>query len=252
MKTTKPILKTVMAIAILLALGGCGTRSISNVGYRYGNSYNYQGELNELSVLGVRVNEEVSSKDIAAVLEARDGKFIELKRGEALAVIQSGARFPDKEMLVSLDPLAELVPLSGVSPEPIRLHGERPKNKEPMRIDKSLRMAAAKGGASKMLVYWGILESASEPEQAAKHLSWVPIAGRIIPDETQHVQIRVKAALIDVATGNWSMLRTEPIQDKRMSSRLTRESSDLKQVLALKEQAYDRFAKDLKERFQLR
>jgi len=142
--------------------------------------------------------------------------------------------------------------LSGVSPEPIRLHGERPKNKEPMRIDKSLRMAAAKGGASKMLVYWGILESASEPEQAAKHLSWVPIAGRIIPDETQHVQIRVKAALIDVATGNWSMLRTEPIQDKRMSSRLTRESSDLKQVLALKEQAYDRFAKDLKERFQLR
>ena len=121
-----------------------------------------------------------------------------------------------------------------------------------MRIDKSLRMAAAKGGASKMLVYWCILESASEPEQAAKHLSWVPIAGRIIPDETQHVQIRVKAALIAVATGNWSMLRTEPIQDKRMSSRLTRESSDLKQVLALKEQAYDRFAKDLKERFQLR
>ena len=252
MKTTKPFFKAVVAMTVLVTLGGCGTRSISNVGYRYGNSYNYQGELNELSVLGVRVNEEVSSKDIAAVLEARDGKFIELKRGEVLAVIQSGARFPDKEMLVSLDPLAELDPLSGVCPEPIRLHREQTKNKEPMRIDKSLRMAAAKGGASKMLVYWGILESASEPEQAAKHLSWVPIAGRIIPDETQHVQIRVKAALIDVATGNWSMLRTEPIQDKRMSSRLTRESSDLKQVLALKEQAYDRFAKDLKERFQLR
>ena len=241
-----------ISLAIVLLFGGCGSRSISNVSRHYGNSYSYQGELNELSVLGVRVNEEVSSKDIAAVLEARDGKFIELKRGEVLAVIQSGARFPDKEMLVSLESLAELVPLSGVPPEPVRLHGEQPKNKEPMRIDKSLRMAAAKGGASKMLVYWGILESASEPEQAAKHLSWVPIAGRIIPDETQHVQIRVKAALIDVATGNWSMLRTEPIQDKRMSSRLTRESSDLKQVLALKEKAYDRFAKDLKERFQLR
>ena len=102
---------------------------------------------------------------------------------------------------------------------------------------------------NKLLVYWGILESASEPEQAAKQLSWVPLAGRIIPDEIQHVQIRVKAALIDVASGNWTLIRTEPLQDKRMSSRLTRESSDLKQVLALKEKAYGQFANDLKVRF---
>ena len=100
-----------------------------------------------------------------------------------------------------------------------------------------------------MLIYWGILESAAEPEQAAKQLSWVPIAGRLIPDEIQHVQIRVKAVLIDVATGNWTMLRTEPLQDKRMSSRLTRESSDLKQVLALKEKAYGQFANYLKVHF---
>ena len=100
-----------------------------------------------------------------------------------------------------------------------------------------------------MLIYWGILESASEPEQAAKQLSWVPIAGRIIPDQTQHLQLRVKAALIDVASGNWTMLRTEPLRDKRMSSRLTRESSDLKQVLTLKEKAYGQFANDLRARF---
>jgi hypothetical protein len=59
----------------------------------------------------------------------------------------------------------------------------------------------------------------------------------------------VKAALIDVASGNWTMLRTEPMQDKRMSSRLTRASSDLKQVLALKEKAYRQFANDLKVHF---
>jgi len=207
--------------------------------------------LNELSVLGVRVNEEVSSKDIAAALEARESNVVEVERGDVLAVIQSGARFPDKEMLESLEPLAKIVPLSGVPPEQREVFGEEKKNREPLRIDKSLRMAAAKGGANKMLIYWGILESAAEPEQAAKQLSWVPLAGRIIPDEINHVQIRVKAVFIDVATGHWTMLRTEPMQDKRMSSRLTRESSDLKQVLVLKEKAYGQFANDLKVRFQL-
>ena len=63
------------------------------------------------------------------------------------------------------------------------------------------------------------------------------------------MQIRVKAALIDVKTGNWTMLRTKPMQDKRMSSRLTRQSSDLKQILALKEKAYGQFANDLKVHF---
>jgi hypothetical protein len=54
-----------------------------------------------------------------------------------------------------------------------------------------------------------------------------------------------------VATGNWTMIRTEPMQDKRMSSRLTRESTDLKQIISLKEKAYAQFAEDLKARFPL-
>jgi len=247
MQTRNIIVTGVISLVTTLLFGGCQTRSISNVGSRYGNSYNYQGELNELSVLGVRINEEVSGEDIAQALAERGQNPLELKKGDVLAVIQSGARFPDKEMLGSLEPLAKIVPLSGVSPYPREDRG----GKESIRMDKSLRMAAAKGGANKMLVYWGILESASEPEQAAKQLSWVPLAGRIIPDETQHVQIRVKAALIDVATGHWTLIRSEPLRDKRMSSRLTRESSDLKQVLFLKEKAYGQFANDLKARFQL-
>jgi hypothetical protein len=47
------------------------------------------------------------------------------------------------------------------------------------------------------------------------------------------------------------MIRTEPMQDKRMSSRLTRDSSDLKQIMRLKEKAYAQFAEDLKARFLL-
>ncbi len=256
MKMHKLLLSLSLFTVFILFLGGCQTRSISNVGGSKGyySRGDFQGELNELSVLGVKHSEEVEDGAIATALAERKESEVALSRGDAIAVIQSGARFPDHEMLAALNPLAKLIPLSGVPPQPTgryRPWDEEEKHPDPVRLDKSLRLAAAKGGADKLLVYWGILESATEPEQAAKQLSWVPVVGRVVPDEIQHVQIRVKAALIDVATGNWVMIRTEPLQDKRMSSRLTRESSDLKQVLALKEQAYGQFAGNLKVRFSL-
>lgn len=251
----KLLLSLPLFAASILFLGGCQTRSISNVGGSgYHSRGDFQGELNELSVLGIKHSEHVENAVIVAALAERKESEVALGSGDAIAVIQSGARFPDDEMLSALNPLAKLIPLSGVPPEPTgsyRLRDKEQKRPDPGRLDKSLRLAAAKGGANKLLVYWGILESAAEPEQVAKQLSWVPLVGRVVPDETQHVQIRVKAALIDVATGNWTMIRTEPLQDKRMSSRLTRESSDLKQVLALKEQAYGQFAGNLKVRFAL-
>ena len=250
MKKSKISVTILLSLAIILIVGGCRTRSISSISGHSGRD-GYRGELNELSVLGVRTDDNVTDTDISDVLASREGKPVALKRGDVLAVIQSGARFPDKEMSDSLETLSKVVPLSGVPPKEQHLHGREQKNKTPIRIDRSLRMAAAKGGANKLLVYWGILESAAEPEQAAKQLSWVPLLGRVIPDETQHVQMRVKAALIDVATGNWTMIRTEPMQDKRMSSRLTRDSSDLKQIMRLKEKAYAQFAGDLKTRFLL-
>jgi hypothetical protein len=248
MKNLNIILATLI-FALTFILSGCQSRSISNVGSHHRG--NFQGELNELSVLGVEIDESVSDEEITAALATRAQKPVELHRSDVLAVIQSGARFPDKEMVDSLEPLFKVVPLSGIPPANPKFERELQRERDTIRLDRSLRLAAAKGGANKMLVYWGMLESASEPEQAAKQLSWVPLAGRLIPDETQYVQIRVKAAIIDVKTGNWTMLHTEPIQDKRMSSRLTRRSSDLKQVLALKEKVYGQFANDLKVRFQL-
>jgi len=254
-KNDSLLLITLFATCILF-LGGCQTRSISNVerGSGYYSRGDFKGELSELSVLGVKPSEQVENTAIVAALAERKKSEVVLERGDAIAVIQSGARFPDDDMLANLDPLAKLVPLSGVPPRPsgrYRPWDAEQKGSEPVRLDKSLRLAAAKGGANKLLVYWGILESAAEPEQAAKQLSWIPVVGRMVPDETQHVQIRIKAALIDVATGNWIMLRSEPLQDKRMSSRLTRESSDLRQILALKEKAYRNFAGNLKQRYEL-
>ncbi len=251
MKTSKVRPLAVLITLSLLLLGACQSRSISNVGGGYGREY--QGELNEMAVLGVRVDEEADEASIAEALAQRAVEEPVLKSGDVVALIQSGARFPDDEMLHPLQALCSVVPLSGVPPHAEARGNEygRAKAEKSVRINKTLRLAAAKGGANKMLVYWGILESASDPVEATKALSWVPLAGRFVPDETQHLQMRLKAVVIDVATGHWTLLRAEPVRSSRISSRLSREFSDLKQVLALKEKTYGQFTDHLKTKYAL-
>jgi hypothetical protein len=102
---------------------------------------------------------------------------------------------------------------------------------------KSLRLAAARGGYDKILCYWGVLESQRTGE-VTKTVSWVPIVGFFVPDETQSMRIRLKAVLIDTATGNWVMLQPEPVTDKQVSSVVSRVSADQGLVEKLKEQGY--------------
>ena len=54
---------------------------------------------------------------------------------------------------------------------------------------------------------------------STKAVSWVPIVGGIIPDESQEMRIRLKIALIDVATGQWDAFSPKPIQDTSASAR---------------------------------
>ena len=69
-----------------------------------------------------------------------------------------------------------------------------------------------------MIVYWGILETGRE-DHGTKTISWVPVIGRIIPDEKQKMRIRLKAAVIDVASGAWEFVIPEVYNDARTSAR---------------------------------
>ena len=97
-----------------------------------------------------------------------------------------------------------------------------------------------------MIVYWGILETGRE-DHGAKTISWVPVIGRIIPDEKQKMRIRLKAAVIDVASGAWEFVIPEVYNDARTSARVNREESAQDQVTLLK--AYKALASDLLKRF---
>ena len=225
----KPLV--LLAAAACLLLVGCKTRSISNSGYNagrgnYGPTDGYVGELSEFDVLGVDAAGAVTDAEILGALDTRTS--VRLGKNSRVMLIQSGADFPDNSMQEGLSARYNVGPFSGKS---------RTAKDATASYSKSLRLAAARGGYDKILCYWGVLES-GRARELTKGVSWVPIVGYFVPDETESMRIRLKAVLIDTATGNWVMIQPEPVTDKQLSSIVSRESSDQSLVEKLKTQGY--------------
>ena len=227
--------KSIFAVlSIILLLGGCSVRSISDSGYKERGYYGYRndnpfykGELSEFDVLGIEAGKDISEQDIAAAAATKKERMA-LRKGDSLMVIQSGAMLPDEDMTKDMEKYFSITVFTGV-PESDK--------KENTSYAKALRLAAAKAGIEKIFVYWGILESGTS-NLATKTISWVPIVGSAIPDQTQEIRIRLKIALIDVRTGQWEMFSPKVFEDTAASASLTRAQSDQDQVALLKTQAY--------------
>lgn len=207
-------------------------------------AFQYRGELSEFDVLGITPGATASENEIRRALD--NAKKVKLHSDSSLLLIQSGAAFPDGVMVTELGKHFQVVPFSGIPPatltprEPIsQTDALRPES-----YSRLLRLAAAKGGNDTIVCYWGILESESE-NLATKTVSWVPIVNWMVPDQRQHMRIRLKIALIDVRTGNWSVFSPKPFDDSSVSRSPRREAVDQKQVELLKSQAYAASARDL-------
>ena len=254
-------MKTKLTITLLVAvtlLTGCSTttRSLSNSGYRdpRGVAYyaprpndsdpgfEYRGELSEFDVLGITRTETATDADIEKALAA--ARRIRLNSGDSILLVQSGAIFPDASMVNELSKHFRVVPFTGVPPASRRGTDGQFERYDAGDFSKSLRLAAARGGCETILCYWGILESANA-KLATKTVSWVPIAEWFIPDETQHMRIRLKFALVDVRAGDWAVLTPNAIEDTRISVSPRRGVADQKLVERLKQKAYESGTKEL-------
>lgn len=224
---------------IALLVAGCARRSISDSGYhgsghgRSGQGHNpdYRGELTEFDVLGVQRTNQVTEEEIIRALDR--ASRVKLRKGGPVMVIQSGAFQPDEAMRAALSRHFSVVPFSG--------QVERGNNGHYAR---SLRLAAAQAGCETVMCYWGVLETARRGLET-KAVSWVPIAGWVVPDERQAMRIQLKVALVDVRTGNWTMFAPEAFENRALSLRFSRESSDQGQVEKLKRLAYEATATNL-------
>jgi hypothetical protein len=203
-------------------------------------AFQYHGELSEFDVLGITPGAIASENEIRRALD--NAKRVKLHSDSSLLLIQSGAAFPDGGMVTELSKHFQVVPFTGIpagretTPQSDTLY--------PQSYSRLLRLAAAKGGNDTIVCYWGILESETE-NLATKTVSWVPVVHWILPDQKQHMRIRLKLALIDVRTGNWTVFSPKPFEDATISRSPRREAVDQKQVEQLKTEAYEASAKDL-------
>lgn len=227
---------TLLALACL-ALCACGTRSISNSGFDDGNNTNpfYYGELNENDVLGIDSQTPPTEKEIAKQLASAKAPHIPM--GGAIMVVQSGAMIPDTDMLEALDIYYDVAVFSGT-----------PDSSPHKNYARSLRLAAARAGCDLIMVYWGILETA-QTSYSSKAISWVPIIGNAIPDESQQMRIRLKVALIDTKTGHWDSFVPATFEDNASSSRHSRKNVDQRQINILKTKAYRTAVNELVKRY---
>jgi len=243
MKTT--LILKLMAVVGMLALAGCArTRSISNSTYNAGagychqprttGDYRYRGELSEFDVLGIEMGNDVTDAEIARTLDGATG--VSLRKGSAVLLVQSGAIQPDQPMVAALEKQFVVVPFSG-----------QPDGKSATGYSRCLRLAAAQAACETVICYWGALESASKGNEV-KTVSWVPLAGWVLPDESQQMRIHLKVAVVDVRSGCWTMLSSQAFENRGYSSRLNREAADRKQVEKLKQLAYASAAEDLVRR----
>ena len=227
---------TLSLLALALVLCGCDTRSISDSGYRHPYGWRqsdnplYFGELTEFDILGAAPRQDATEANITKALQA--AATPKLKRGDKVILIQSGAEFPDNSMQDEIARYFAAAPFSGVPPA------------DKSGLAESLRLRAAQGGYPYIGCYWGILES-GQVDSKGKVVSWVPIVGTFVPDQKEQMRIRLKAILVDVATGGWKMLTPEAQSDAGLNNVWTRESNDQKLVLALKEKGYKSLVADL-------
>ncbi len=67
----------------------------------------------------------------------------------------------------------------------------------------------------------------------------------LVPDENQHMRLRLKLALIDVRTGDWAVLSPTPVEASKLSTSPRRGVADQKLVERLKGEAYAAGAQEL-------
>ena len=213
----------------LLTLSGCVEESISG-----GGSYNRSayvgggsGEIDEMDLLGSRKG--ASEGDIRQALRERRGGGVQASPGSAVLVVQSGAAAPDSIMLAAIEKSYRVFPFSGAGAADGKRDGS---------LGRELRLAAARSGCTHVLCYWGKLETVQE-DQVTKTVSWVPIVGDLVPDEEHVTRLRVRAVLMDVASGRAVTFTPPAAQNSALSSSLLRGSSHDKQVYALKTRAYE-------------
>jgi hypothetical protein len=225
-----------LGAVVLGVFAGCSTNKeyrsadlSSEHAYKKGKT---SPQLKENEVLAINGG-NASDKDIEKILDGT--RSFALKEYSNILLVQSGSSHPDHEMVEQLSKHFTVIPYTGV-PKDLRDEADD--------VSKALRLAAAHARAEAIVVYWGTIEMKRD-ELATGIVSWVPVVDFMVPDEYQKARMNVKVALIDVRTGQWATFRTEPIEEKSLTTRYSREKEPNWALSGMKGRAYQACASKL-------
>lgn len=216
----------------LLLLAACETTSISNTG----RNPLYRGELAETDLLGIPAGQAVTDATIQAALARSSRSSARVRRGDHVLLIQSGALQPDTMLTRAFASRVHVSPFSGLPPADSA--GAR-------KLDtSSLRLAAARAGANKIVCVWGLVESAHH-STGLDAVTWLPVVGDFIPGRRTLSRITLKGMVMDTATGTWQSHSTEPVGATRVTAALTQDTQSARQTDEMKSQAYEQLARKM-------
>lgn len=210
-------------IAITLLIAGCTTSNRSISQYQYGYNFSYGGEMSQMNFI----------REISSSKTTGSSTPIHIVAGERVMVMQSGQLYPDASFLVHLNPKCDVIPMSGIP--------------DKNRVQNTTLIDAAKaGGITKIVAYWGNIETTVKPKDS-KAISWIPIAGYFVPDEDQKMRVSISAIVSDVSTGRWFNYTAHSSETKISHSGYTARAKDSEQVEKLKAEAYKNLITQLTE-----
>lgn len=218
------IKKSVFGLLCAVTMCSCQSANRSISQYQYGYNPSYRGELSESEFI-----KDISAGSITGLTEP-----IRIAKGEKVIVMQSGQIRPDTAFLSGLSGACNVLPMSGV---PAQYTSD----------NISLRDAARAGGVSKIIAYWGNIETSTQPI-GTQAISWVPIAGLFIPDTSQKMRVALSAIVADTASGRWSDVTVVSRETEIVHSSVNGYRKDGEQVELLKADAYQKLAQQLRTR----
>lgn len=267
----RPTLSGLLFALTLMFLTGCQSPTVTQQAIERYRLNDFSRELTEMELLGITLRESIDEGKITQALN-EEHIPIRLHKGDRLLVVQSGADMPDEQMTALLETTFTTQPFTGITeykrttPEPDYMLIARlfiAAAKEAAKKDTAntneqatpapdfaqvLRFAAVRSDIKTIMVYWSILESGIVNHQT-KLVSWLPIVGTIIPDETRYLRIRTKVCLIDTQTGHWQAFTPKTFNNKQLTTFIDRHTAHEKQVENLKAMAYQNTVMQMWERY---
>ncbi len=215
----------IIPIAFALSLASCVTTSLSDP-----NGRGHGSDLDLHSLTGI----DDRNTGEAAIAAATDRRGTLPARGARILLVQSGAYQPDAELVAAFRPFCD----------PVLWDGQRAEteNDAPDRgAGRRLRLAAARQGCSHVVVVLGEIQSDSRALPTAA-LTWVPIAGDIIPGQISGTRLVARALVMETRADRWQLLDAAPRETRGLQSEYGRGTVNGRRAARLKAQAYPELA----------